>query len=74
IFGPTEVRLLLGTIITIEVFVPGSLKFLATAACLFLLVSNLVESRRLLRLADEQDKAARALKEKEHESLRKENA
>lgn len=74
IFGPTEVRLLLGTIITIEVFIPGSLKFLATAACLFLLISNLVESRRLLRLADEQDKTALALKEKEQESLRKENA
>ncbi len=74
IFGPTEVRLLLGTIITIEVFVPGSLKFLATVACLFLFISNLVESRRLLRLADEQDKAERALKEKERESLRKENA
>ena len=74
IFGPTEVRLLLGTIITIEVFVPGSLKFLATAACLFLLISNIVEGKRLLLLADEQDKADRLLKETEREALRKENA
>lgn len=74
IFGPTEVRLLLGTIITLEVFVPGSLKFLAAAACVFLLISNLVESRRLLILADEQDKATRLLKETEREALRKENA
>jgi large-conductance mechanosensitive channel len=76
IFGPTEVRMLLGTIITIEVFVPGSLKFLATAACIFLLISNIKESRRLLRLADEQDKEERAKKEKEKEleTLRKENA
>ncbi|MCE5206643.1 MAG: CDP-alcohol phosphatidyltransferase [Porphyromonadaceae bacterium] len=74
IFGPTEVRLLLGTIITFEVFVPGSIKFLATAACFFLLISNLVESKRLLLLANEQDNAERALKETERESLRKENA
>ncbi len=74
IFGPTEVRLLLGTIITLEVFVPGSIKFLATAACFFLLISNFVESKRLLRMADEQDKATRLLKETEREALHKENA
>lgn len=74
IFGPTEVRLLLGTIITFEVFIPGSIQFLASAACFFLLISNIVESKRLLLLADEQDKAERLLKETERESLRKENA
>ncbi|MCE5178342.1 MAG: CDP-alcohol phosphatidyltransferase [Porphyromonadaceae bacterium] len=74
IFGPTEVRLLLGTIITFEVFVPGSIQFLATAASFFLLISNIVEGKRLLLLADEQDKADRLAKEVEREALRKENA
>jgi hypothetical protein len=56
IFGPTEVRLLLGTIITVEVFVPGSIQYLASIACLVLLVSNLIEASKLLKLADERDK------------------
>lgn len=74
IFGPTEVRVLLGTIITLEVFIPGSIQYLATAACVFLLISNLVESRNLLRLADEQDKADRLSKEKAQQARHKENA
>lgn len=74
IFGPTEVRLALGAIITLEVIVPGSIQYLATVACVFLLISNFVESRRLLKMADEQDKAARQLKENERDALRKENA
>jgi phosphatidylglycerophosphate synthase len=74
IFGPTEVRLLLATIITFEVIVPGSIQYLATASCLFLLISNLAESRRLFSIADEQDKAVRLLKETEREAQRRENA
>ena len=74
IFGPTEVRLVLGTIITVEVFIPGSLQYLATAACIVLLVSNLVEARKLLRLADERDKDDRRMKEEEYNKKRIENA
>lgn len=74
IFGPTEVRLLLGTIITIEVFAPGSIQYLASAACIILLISNLVEARKLLRLADEHDKSDRLLKEEEYKKTRMENA
>lgn len=74
IFGPTEVRLLLGTIITVEVFVPGSIQYLASVACVVLLVSNLVEMRKLLILADEQDKTDRRMKEEEYKKKRIENA
>ncbi|RNC64642.1 CDP-alcohol phosphatidyltransferase [Proteiniphilum sp. X52] len=74
IFGPTEVRLVLGTIITVEVFIPGSIQYLATVACIVLLVSNLVEARKLLRLADERDKADRRMKEEEYQKKRIENA
>lgn len=74
IFGPTEVRVLLGTIITIEVFFPGSIQYLATAACVILLLSNLMETRKVLRLADEQDKADRRMKEEEYKKKRAENA
>lgn len=74
IFGPTEVRLLLGTIITVEVFIPGSIQYLATIACIILLVSNLIEMSKLLKLADEQDKADRLQKKDEYEKKRMENA
>lgn len=74
IFGPTEVRLLLGTIITAEVFIPGAIYYLATAACVFLLISNLVEARKLLMLADERDAQERKAKEDELIGRKKENA
>ena len=74
IFGPTEVRLLIGAIILFEVFIPGSIRYLATAACVFLLISNIVEARKLLILADERDKEEKKIKEEERKNLQKENA
>lgn len=74
IFGPTEVRLILATIITLEAFVPGTLQYLATVACVILLVSNIVESRKLLKLANAQDEAIRREKEEEYRKQKMENA
>lgn len=74
IFGPTEVRLLLATIITVEAFIPKTIQYLASAACVILLVSSIIESRKLLKLADERDKADRAQKEEEYTKKRMENA
>lgn len=75
IFGPTEVRILLGSIITAEVFIPGAINYLASAACVFLLISNLIEARKLLQLADERDAEDRKAKEAELEvKSKKENA
>lgn len=74
IFGPTEVRLLLGTIITLEVFVTGSIQYLATAACFFILISNFAETRNLLILANARDAEDRRQKEEERKAMQKENA
>src|SRR5690554_6806292 len=74
IFGPTEVRLLLAAIITFEVFVPGTIQYLASAACLFILISNFAETRKLLILADKRDKEDRLAKVKEQQTKHKENA
>ena len=74
IFGPTEVRVILATILTIEAFAPGPIQYLATVACVILLVSNLVEMRKLLLLADQQDKADRRAKEEEFKKKHIENA
>lgn len=74
IFGPTEVRMLISLIIIFEVFIPGSIGYLATAACIFLLISNLVEARKLLKLADIRDKEEKKRKQEEMKNLHKENA
>jgi hypothetical protein len=74
IFGPTEVRILIATILVIEVFVPGSIRYLATLACVVILISNLVETRKLLKMADERDKKELLLKQEEMKNLHKENA
>lgn len=65
IFGPTEVRILLATIITLEVFIPNSINYMASIACVILLISNLAESRKLLLIADLQDKTERQAKAEE---------
>jgi phosphatidylglycerophosphate synthase len=74
IFGPTEVRILIATIVILEVVIPGSIKYLATAACVFILISNLVESRKLIKLADERDKEELKIKLEEIKNAHKENA
>ncbi|MDR1742830.1 MAG: CDP-alcohol phosphatidyltransferase [Dysgonamonadaceae bacterium] len=74
IFGPTEVRMVLATIFTAEVIFPGALKYLGTAACLFLLISNLIEARKLLQLADRRDVEERKAKEDELLQNKKEKA
>lgn len=74
IIGPTEVRILLAFMITLEVFIPGSIVYLASIACIFLLISNLMETRNLIRLADERDIEEKKEKELEMLSVKKENA
>lgn len=73
IFGPTEVRVILAIIITAEVFAPATIQYLASIACIILLVSNLGEMRNLLKLADEQDKADHLPQKDEYEIKRMEN-
>lgn len=76
IFGPTEVRILLALIFITEVVFPTSIHYLATAACVLLVISNLVETRKLLKLADMRDIEERKAKEetKKQDSIHKQNA
>lgn len=55
VLGPTEVRIILALILISEVIFPTSIHYLALIACVILLISNIVESRNLLRYANEQD-------------------
>lgn len=74
IFGPTEVRILLGTIITLETFIPSSIYYLVALSCIFLLYSNVVETRKLLTLADLHDAEDKKLKQQELQTRKIENA
>lgn len=74
IFGPTEVRIILGAIITLEVFIPHSIYYLTTLATAFLLYSNFVEAKKLLKLADKRDVEEKRIKAEDLQNRQRENA
>ena len=60
--GPTEVRIVIGLIMIAEVLLPGSLNYSAFVVVIALFSVNILDTRRLLRVADDIDK--KELKEK----------
>ena len=54
--GPTEVRIVIGLIMIAEVLLPGSLNYSAFVVVIALFSVNILDTRRLLRVADEIDK------------------
>ncbi|HRZ41643.1 MAG TPA: CDP-alcohol phosphatidyltransferase [Bacteroidales bacterium] len=55
--GPTEVKVLLSLILIAEVIFTGSILYLAALGCIALLVVNVLETRKLLMMADDRDRA-----------------
>jgi hypothetical protein len=55
-FGPTEARILISAFMILEVILPGSIIYSAGAAVVVLFVINVVDTHRLLQLADKMDK------------------
>ncbi len=62
LLGPTEVRIVLSIIFTLEVFVRDSIYISGLIAVLILLISNVVEFIRILKYADALDKQENASK------------
>ena len=60
LFGPTEVRIILSLILILEVLFHNSIQYISLITTLLLLVSNLIDTTKLLKVADECD-----IKEKE---------
>lgn len=54
--GPTEVRIVIVTIMVAEVLLPGSILFSAVLLVTAIFVVNIIDTRKLLRVADEIDK------------------
>ncbi len=62
LLGPTEIRIILAIIFITEVMVEDSIRFFAVAMCLALLVINIIDTQKLLKLGDVRDKAEFDLK------------
>ncbi|MCX6256279.1 MAG: CDP-alcohol phosphatidyltransferase, partial [Bacteroidia bacterium] len=55
IFGPTEVRIVISAIMVAEVLLPGSLIYSAVLIIVVLFLTNISDTRKLLRVADGMD-------------------
>ena len=55
LFGPTEVRIAICLILLIEVLFKDSILYISSAATAILFIMNIVDTRKLLKLADECD-------------------
>ncbi|MES2827593.1 MAG: CDP-alcohol phosphatidyltransferase family protein [Bacteroidota bacterium] len=57
--GPTEVRVILAIILTIEVIQPHLIEYFAAGMCITLFIINIIDTRKLLKLGDIRDAAER---------------
>lgn len=65
IVGPTEIRVVVSAIILIEMFFFNTIHFFVIAICAILLVINIVDTKKLLKLGDLRDEEERIAKSKE---------
>lgn len=59
LLGPTEVRIILAILFSMDFFIPGSIHWIGLAVSIVLLFSFISDFRQLLALADERDIALR---------------
>lgn len=65
IFGPTEVRIIVCLVLILEVAIPGTIIYSGIVACILLLIFNIKDFRKLLKIADNRDKEEKADKERQ---------
>ena len=56
ILGPTEVRIIISLILVAEVFLPGSVTVFSILATIILLIVDLIDTKKILRLSDDADR------------------
>jgi hypothetical protein len=61
-FGPTELRLLLASVLLIELFRPNTLLQFGFAGSLILVIINTIDSYKVLKMADRKDRELKAAK------------
>jgi len=55
LLGPTEVRIIISLILILEVFVNGSIIYISILATTFLFITNIIDTKKVLKLSDEAD-------------------
>jgi len=55
LFGPTEVRIVISIILVMEVVLKGSIVYSAALACALLLITNIIDTNKLLKMANDRD-------------------
>jgi len=55
LFGPTEVRIVISLIFVLEVLFNGSILYISTIVTAILFIMNIIDMKKLLKLADECD-------------------
>lgn len=63
--GPTEIRVIICLVLLLEIFIPFSINYSVIAICIILFFINLVDTKKLLDLGDERDKAEKLGKQKQ---------
>jgi phosphatidylglycerophosphate synthase len=64
-FGPTEVRIVISLILILEVFFKGSILYISSVVTIILFVMNIIDTRKLLKMADSCD-----IEEKEQKKVK----
>ncbi len=59
LFGPTEARIVISAILVAEVLYNGSIVYSALAACSILFIINIIETSKLISVANDRDNAER---------------
>ena len=57
IMGPTEGRIIISAIMIAEIFINGAMLYVTLAAAILLFIFNILDTMKLLRVADKRDKA-----------------
>ena len=60
ILGPTEARIIISSMMVFEVILPGSIKYSALFIVILVFITNIIDTRKLLKISDDIDKKTKA--------------
>lgn len=63
IVGPTEIRVIISAVFLLEVIIPGSIDYSVILICIVLFFINLGDTKKLLSMGDDRDKAEKLAKQ-----------
>lgn len=61
--GPTEIRVIISLILLMEIFIPFSINYSVIGICIILFFINLGDTKKLLAMGDDRDKAEKLAKQ-----------